>query len=97
MKTSKHQNNPDYLKTLHPGEPFFVIRAQDRLSVQAVMAYAEILHKLGENIAFNPELSEEDAVSLALSLSDQATEVAEIARAFEAWQKANPEKVKYPD
>lgn len=97
MKYSKHQNDPDYLKTLPPDEPFFVLRAQYRLSVQAVMAYAEILHKVGENIAFNPDLTEEVAVSLALSLSDQATEVAEIAQSFEAWQKANPEKVKYPD
>jgi hypothetical protein len=99
MKKSKHESRPDFLKSLHPDEPFFFIRAQDRLSVEAVKAYAQILHRVADTVVFHisQDLSEADAISLALSLSDQATEVAELAMSFIEWQKANPDKVKYPD
>ena len=96
MRTSEYKStNP--IKKLHPGEPWFFLRAQDKLSVEAVKHYALLLQEVAERVSRDTNLSEADAVSLALSLSDQATEVAEYAMEFNEWQKKNPDKVKYPD
>lgn len=85
------------LTKLHPDEPWFFVRAQDRLSVEAVKHYALLLQEAAERVSRDTNLDEADAVSLALSLQDQADEVSQFVFRFIEWQKNNPEKVKYPD
>jgi hypothetical protein len=90
MKKPKYQDeNP--LFRLHPGEPFFFIRAQDKLSVETIMEYSRLLER--ESWKARGEGNE----VLARSLSDQSTEVAIFAHKFLDWQEENPDKVKLPD
>jgi plasmid maintenance system antidote protein VapI len=95
-KTGKYANENPLLR-LHKGEPYFFIRAQDRLSVQAVRQYAVLLQQLSEWVERDKNLTEEEAINLASSLDEQADEVAHFAAQFSDWQKENPDKVKYPD
>lgn len=85
------------LDKLHPDEPWFFIRAQDRLSVEAVKRYVLLLQEAAERVSRDTNLDEADAMSLALNLTDQADEITKFVFQFIEWQKANPEKVKYPD
>lgn len=85
------------LSKLHSGEPYFFIRAQDRLSVEAVKHYALLLQEVAERVSRDTNLSEADAMSIALSLTDQSARLAEDVMQFVEWQKANPDKVKFPD
>jgi hypothetical protein len=90
MRTPKYEGiNP--LERLHPDEPWFFIRAQDRLSPSAVVAYSELLQGEAEKAYMK------DDIRLWESLSDQATQVAGFARQFIDWQKEHPEFVKLPD
>lgn len=82
---------------LHPGEPWFFLRAQDQLSVAAVKQYAVLLQNVADQVSEGENLSEEEAMKLSLSLEDQAAQVAEFAMQFREWQIANPDKVKLPD
>lgn len=96
MKKGKYEGtNP--IEKLHRGEPWFFLRAQDRISVEVVKHYSVLLQTVAERVANDKNLKEEEAMNLALSLNDQASEVAEIALKFLDWQRQNPEKVKYPD
>lgn len=96
MKKPKYEGvNP--FEKLHPGEPWFFLRAQDQLSVAAVRQYAVLLHNVADQVSASETLSEEEAMKLALSLEDQAAQVSEFASEFAAWQQANPDKVKLPD
>lgn len=79
------------LTKLHANEPYFFIRAQDRLSVDAVVHYSELLQREAEKAYKNGD------VRLWESLSDQAAQVAGLAREFMDWQKENSDKVKLPD
>ena len=48
---AKYENtNP--LEKLHPGEPYFFLRAQDALAPKAVAEYAEILKDNGDEEGF---------------------------------------------
>jgi hypothetical protein len=85
------------LTKLHPGEPYFFVRAQDRLSVEAVKHYAVLLQEVSERVLDDKDLDGDEAMSLALTLEDQAAQVADFALQFIEWQKANPDKVKLPD
>jgi hypothetical protein len=76
---------------LHPGEPWFYLRAQDKLSVEIVMEYSRLLE--GESWKARGRGDE----ALARSLSDQSTQVAQAAHKFLDWQEDNPDKVKLPD
>ncbi len=82
------EENP--LAKLHDGEPYFFIRTQDRLSVSAVMAYAELL-----------ELAASDTITTdsvkSRNLAHQAYEVGKFAEEFQLWQELNPTLVKLPD
>ena len=90
MKTPKYKGiNP--LERLHEGEPYFFIRAQDRLSPSAVVAYSELLQGEAEKAYLKND------IRLWESLSDQASQVAGFAREFLEWQKDHPEFVKLPD
>ena len=89
-KTPKYAGiNP--LERLHKGEPFFFIRAQDKLSVSAVIEYSHLLRYASTNAALG---NDQD---LSYSLKKQADEVLSYAQRFKAWQQENPDKVKYPD
>ena len=89
-KTPKYANeNP--LDRLNHGEPYFFIRAQDRLSVQAVIEYSQLLRYESVTAHANEDYDLSD------SLNKQADEVLEFAQKFKDWQKENPEKVKFPD
>ena len=89
-KTPKYAGqNP--LEILHEGEPFFFIRAQDKLSPHAVLAYSELLQHEADKAYKAGE------TRLWESLSDQSAEVANYSRQFLEWQRAHPEFVKLPD
>ena len=93
MKTPKYQDiNP--LTKLHPGEPWFFIRAQDKFSVEAVYDYALLLKN--EARALVARGGDDDCI-LASKLITQMVEIREFADEFSAWQKDNPEFVKLPD
>ncbi len=90
MKTPKYQGiNP--LERLHPNEPWFFIRAQDRLSTAAVIEYSHLLRHESVNASLRGDHDLSD------SLSKQADEVLEFARMFKDWQRNNSDLVKYPD
>jgi hypothetical protein len=90
MKTFKYQGtNP--LQRLHPGEPYFFIRAQDRLSTAAVIEYSHLLRHESVNASLRGDYDLSD------SLSKQADEVLEFAQRFKDWQEKNSDLVKYPD
>jgi hypothetical protein len=89
-KAPKYQGiNP--LERLHPGEPYFFIRAQDKLSVAAVVEYSHLLRHESVNSSLRGDKDLSD------SLDKQADEVLAYAQRFKAWQQENPDKVKYPD
>ncbi len=82
------------LDRLHPGEPYFFIRAQDRFSVEAIYDYALLLKN--EARALVARGGDDDCI-LASKLIQQMVEIRSFADVFSAWQKDNPDKVKYPD
>jgi hypothetical protein len=73
---------------LRPGEPVFVLRAQDALAPYAVSAYAQLLRAAAAGAYAHDG---ETASRLRL----QAREVEQRAAAMIAWQAAN--HVKLPD
>ena len=90
MRKPKYEGiNP--LERLHPGEPYFFIRAQDRLSVAAVIEYSHLLRHESVNTSLRGDYDLSD------SLSKQADEVLEFAQKFKDWQENNSDLVKYPD
>jgi hypothetical protein len=90
MKKGKYYGiNP--LEKLHPDEPFFFIRAQDKLSVSAVLGYSELLQREADKAYQSGD------IRLWESLSDQAAQVANYSRQFLEWQIVHPEFVKLPD
>ena len=89
-KTPKYAGqNP--LTRLHPDEPYFFIRAQDRLSTAAVIEYSHLLRHESLNASLR------GAYDLSDSLIKQADEVLAYAQKFKDWQRENPDKVKLPD
>lgn len=84
-----HEKNP--LEKLHEGEPFFFLRAQDRLAPDAVRAYADLLKRESDKAS-----AEGDQVR-ADGLLKQSLGVLRAARAFMEWQVDNPSMVKLPD
>jgi hypothetical protein len=89
-RKGKYQNvNP--IQRVHPGEPWFFIRAQDKLSVDAVREYSYLLRREANRAAVR------DEYDLSDSLSKQADEVMEYVENFVEWQKENSDLVKYPD
>ena len=90
MKTPKYQGiNP--LERLHPNEPWFFVRGQDRLSVAAVIEYSHLLRHESVNASLRGDHDLSD------SLSKQADEVLEFSQRFKDWQRNNSDLVKYPD
>jgi hypothetical protein len=90
MKKPKYEGiNP--LDRLHPGEPYFFIRAQDKLSVEAVRHYSHLLQEEANKAAGR----EEDELGESLQL--QSIEVIHFAHKFLDWQEEHPDKVKLPD
>jgi hypothetical protein len=89
-KVPKYQDeNP--LNRLHECEPYFFIRAQDKLSVDAVTEYSYLLRREANRAMVRNEYDLSD------SLSEQADEVLEYAQNFAEWQRENNDLVKYPD
>ena len=92
MSAGKHKYdgiNP--LESLNPEEPWFFIRAQDKLSVDAVIEYSHLLRREANKASMRNEYDLSD------SLTKQAAEVLEFAQDFADWQKENNDLVKYPD
>lgn len=71
---------------LRPGEPAFVLRAQDALAPYAVMAYAQLLRAAAAGAAA-------DGATTAASLRAQAEAVERRAAAMLAWQVENRSKL----
>lgn len=81
----------------HPGEPWFLIRGQDRFAYEAIQAYADCseLASIGAEAA--TYMSALDRHSLTERLRKTAREVRGFAVAVHLWQSENPDKVKLPD
>ena len=77
------------LEKLHPGEPYFFIRAQDILSYATVREYAKLLMRMAQTL--------DDADPKRKSLKRQAGDVIKFAETFAAWQSNNIDLVKLPD
>ena len=88
--TFKYQGkNP--LEKLRPNEPYFFLRAQDKLSTDAVMGYANLLKEASERAycAGDERLSND--------LLKQALGVLRVVGVFATWQSDHPGFVKLPD
>jgi hypothetical protein len=88
--TFKYQGkNP--LEKLRENEPYFFIRAQDKLSTAAVVFYADLLKKESERAycAGDERLSND--------LLKQALGVLKVVGVFASWQSDHPGFVKLPD
>jgi len=81
----------DPLSKLREGEPWFFLRAQDRLSGKTLQCYADLLKQESEAAAARGESQ------LADELLKQALGMIKVCNAFLDWQLANPELVKLPD
>ena len=80
MRTSDYATvNP--IKELHPGEPFFFIRAQDKLSVDAVVNYGQLLQREANKAAIAGDND------LHKTLCEQSAEVMLYAHTFMDWQE----------
>jgi hypothetical protein len=89
-KTPKYQGiNP--LERLQINEPWFFIRGQDLLSVDAVTEYSYLLRREANRASVREEYDLSD------SLAKQADEVLEYAEKFKDWQRENNDLVKFPD
>lgn len=89
-KKSRYDKVTEFMD-LHEGEPWFYLRAQDKLSVQIVMEYSRLL----EGESWKARGQGDDL--LARSLSEQATQVAMAAHKFMDWQEEHKDLVKLPD
>lgn len=90
MSTPKYTDiNP--ITKLNPGEPWFFIRGQDKLSPAAVIAYSQLLKKEANKALIRREFD------LADSLFEQSDDVLAFATKFMDWQEENPDLVKFPD
>ncbi len=88
--TMKYQGkNP--LEKLRDGEPYFFVRAQDKLGPEAVQAYADLLKRESDK-AYRDN---DDA--RAGELLKQALGVLRVAHIFADWQADNQQFVKMPD
>jgi hypothetical protein len=89
-RTPKYADeNP--LSRLNPGEPFFFIRGQDKLSVDAVVEYSHLLRRESNKAVLRKDYDLSD------SLDKQAKEVLAYAEKFMDWQEENSDLVKFPD
>jgi hypothetical protein len=90
MRKPKYADvNP--LTKLHPDEPWFFIRAQDKLSIDAVRHYSHLLEEESKKALGRGE----DALSQ--SLMADSIQVIGFAHKFLDWQEEHPEFVKLPD
>ncbi len=91
MKKSPKYEGINPLTKLHPGEPYFFLRAQDVLAEEIVAAYSHRLQREADKAlaSGNEELSDR--------LMQDAIQVIGIAHKFLDWQQDNPDKVKLPD
>ena len=88
--TMKYESvNP--LEKLHSGEPYFFLRAQDRLSLVAIYAYRDALKEASARAFIDGTQHESD------ELIKGALGVLRVIEKFYEWQDANPDKVKLPD
>ena len=86
----KYRNvNP--LEKLRDGEPYFFLRAQDKLSPEAVEAYSNLLKRESD------KARSEGNGELADSLLKQALGVLAVVNKFMDWQDDNAQYVKMPD
>jgi hypothetical protein len=76
------------LPDLKPGEPFFLLRAQDVLAPQAVAVYAQLLRAAAAGARGDRQNSVLDGnpLSLARELATQAEEVERACAEMLAWQ-----------
>jgi hypothetical protein len=79
------------LERLQINEPWFFIRAQDKLSVDAVTEYSYLLRREANRASVREEYDLSD------SLNKQADEVLEYAEKFKEWQRNNNDLVKFSD
>lgn len=85
------QDDQNPLDRLHPGEPWFLIRGQDRFAVGAVAGYAEGLALAAY------ELEERGDPEAAAHLHDMEGQVRQVVEGIRSWQDDNPDVVKTPD
>ena len=91
MRTVPKYKDENPLNRLHPGEPYFFVRGQDKLSVDAVIEYSHLLRREANKSILRNDFDLSD------SLAKQADEVLSYAQKFVDWQRENSDLVKYPD
>ena len=82
----------DPLAKLHPGEPFFFVRAQDRLATSALIAYYEHMEKVASE-RLNENLKDE----IGQSLINQTQDILRLLGDFSQWQIDHLDLIKFPD
>ena len=80
------------LPDLKPGEPFFLLRAQDVLAPQAVAVYAQLLRAAAAG-ARHADGGLVDGFRLERELGKQAEEVERACAEMLAWQSAHGAKL----
>jgi hypothetical protein len=73
------------------GEPWFVVRAQDKLSPETIQFYADLLKRESDKAFASGDETKGN------ELLKQALGVIRVASAFTDWQLDNKELVKLPD
>jgi len=84
-------NSKNPFDKLHDDEPWFFIRAQDKLSVDAVRHYAHLLKKESEQAFRDGDEARSN------ELLKQSLGVLRVASTFNDWQSDHKELVKLPD
>lgn len=79
------------LEKLRDGEPYFFIRAQDKVAGEAVAAYADLIKRESEKAQADGNLG------LADNLLKQSLGAMSVAHRILDWQMDHPEFVKLPD
>lgn len=79
---------------LRPGEPYFLLRAQDKCSTYAVMAYRDGLIAKADELLRSLDA---ELVAIGQRLHLLATDVEAMHDYFVAWQIHHPDSVKFPD
>lgn len=87
----------ELVKKLAPGEPIFILRAQDSTAPAAVERWASHLERKAVEISKDPNRSPEYRTQLAESLTAKAAGARKDVERMVDWQQKNPQRVKWPD
>lgn len=85
------------IRKLAPGEPIFILRAQDTTAPAAVERYASYLERNAVELANDQQRDRGERERLADSMTAKADDARKDVARMVAWQAKNPRRVKWPD